>query len=173
APRKTLMSSSERWERRPGHAPPKGNLTHTRKLCSTSLGATRPCASRRCVDSCPRSCTRPLGNGPNAKATDPSRRVGFLISLRGASEPVILTPKARRICFEVGRLAPWWLPLAPGREPHGAQVGEPGKGRLQVVGAQAGRTRQLGQRLPSVGELDHARDRRIGPGDPDAAIWGE
>src|SRR6059036_2573941 len=40
-----------------------------RRLCSTSFGATRPCASRSCVDSCTPSCTRPLANGPNAGIT--------------------------------------------------------------------------------------------------------
>src|SRR5437867_5429919 len=40
-----------------------------RRLCSTSLGATRPCVFRSCVDSCTLSCTRPLVNGPNAGLT--------------------------------------------------------------------------------------------------------
>src|SRR5256714_8089638 len=59
------MSLSWRWQRRPGRAPSKGNLTQPRRLCSTRLGATRPCASRSSVDSCTPSCTRPLANGPN------------------------------------------------------------------------------------------------------------
>src|SRR6059036_860806 len=44
-------------------------LRQPRRLCSTSLGATQPCASRSCVDSCTPSCTRPLANGPNAGIT--------------------------------------------------------------------------------------------------------
>src|SRR5437016_6996095 len=141
-----------------------------RRLCSTSLGATRPCASRSCVDSCTPSCTRPLAKGPNTKTTDPSlrartarslrmtRRVGFIISLRGASEPVILSAEgAKDLLRSPFQHPPWSLPLAPGGEPDGAQVGEPGKRRLQAVRSQAGLTRPLGQRPPPVGELDHAR----------------
>jgi len=69
APGRTRMSLSWRWQRRPGRAPSKGNLRQPRRLCSTSLGATPPCASRSSVDSCTPSCTRPLANGPNAGAT--------------------------------------------------------------------------------------------------------
>src|SRR2546422_4374520 len=63
------MSLSWRWQRRPGRAPSKGNLRQPRRLCSTSLGVTPPCAFRSSVDSCTPSCTRPLANGPDAGAT--------------------------------------------------------------------------------------------------------